>query len=128
MAIKKKWMGVCDNAASKPHTILQPTTGMLESGEVRAPYLCPKGNSALSSQPSAPAPAPAPAHAPASAQVHSLRSAQVLAVMGPSGSGKTTLLDAVSGRTKKDKVSGTVSFNGRADLPFVQRNRLLSYA
>jgi len=84
VAIKKKWMGVCDNAASKPHTILQPTTGMLESGEV-------------------------------------------LAVMGPSGSGKTTLLDAVSGRTRKDKVSGTVSFNGRADLPFVQRNRLLSY-
>ena len=47
--------------------------------------------------------------------------------MGPSGSGKTTLLDAVSGRTKKDKVSGTVSFNGRADIPFAQRNRLLSY-
>jgi hypothetical protein len=59
VAIKKKWMGVCDNAASKPHTILQPTTGMLESGEVRAPYLCPKGNSALSPQPQ-PQPQPQP--------------------------------------------------------------------
>ena len=47
--------------------------------------------------------------------------------MGPSGSGKTTLLDAVSGRTKKDKVRGTVSFNGRTDIPFAKRNRLLSY-
>ena len=84
VAIKKKRMGVLDDPAAQPRTILQPTTGMLESGDV-------------------------------------------LAVMGPSGSGKTTLLDAVSGRTRKDKVRGTVFFNGRADIPFAQRNRLLSY-
>ena len=37
MAITKKKWGVCDDSASPPHTILQPTTGMLESGDVRAP-------------------------------------------------------------------------------------------
>ena len=56
VAIKKKWMGVCDDPASPPHTILQPTTGMLESGDVRAPCLYPRGTSALS-----PSPNPQPA-------------------------------------------------------------------
>lgn len=67
-----------------PKTILAPTTGMLNSGDV-------------------------------------------LAIMGPSGSGKTTLLDALSGRTKQSKVSGTVYLNGHSDFTFAQRNRLLSY-
>ena len=125
VAIKKKKWGVCDDHASPRHTILQPTTGMLESGDVRAPYLYPRGTSALSPTPS---PQPQPQLASSRPQLRSsLHPAQVLAVMGPSGSGKTTLLDAVSGRTKKDKVRGTVSFNGRADIPFAQRNRLLSY-
>jgi len=67
-----------------PKTILAPTTGMLNKGDV-------------------------------------------LAVMGPSGSGKTTLLDALAGRTKRNKVSGTVYLNGHSDFSFAQRNRLLSY-
>lgn len=52
VAIKKKKWGVCDDHASPPHTILQPTTGMLESGDVRAPYLYARGTSALSPSPS----------------------------------------------------------------------------
>ena len=41
--------------------------------------------------------------------------------------GKTTLLDALAGRTKRNKVSGTVYLNGHSDFTFAQRNRLLSY-
>ena len=52
VAIKKKKWGVCDDHASPRHTILQPTTGMLESGDVRAPYLYARGTSALSPSPS----------------------------------------------------------------------------
>jgi ABC-type multidrug transport system ATPase subunit len=56
-----------------------------------------------------------------------LNAGDMLAVMGPSGSGKTTLLDALSGRIKEHKVKGTVHFNGRSDVSYAQRSRLLSY-
>lgn len=56
-----------------------------------------------------------------------LKSGDMLAVMGPSGCGKTTLLDAVSGRTRSHKLSGTVSFNGHTQVSFAQRSRVLSY-
>ena len=56
-----------------------------------------------------------------------LNSGDMLAVMGPSGCGKTTLLDAVSGRTRSHKLSGTVSFNGHTQVSFAQRSRVLSY-
>ncbi|EOD34886.1 hypothetical protein EMIHUDRAFT_363297 [Emiliania huxleyi CCMP1516] len=56
-----------------------------------------------------------------------LSSGDMLAVMGPSGCGKTTLLDAVSGRTRSHKLSGTVSFNGHTQVSFAQRSRVLSY-
>lgn len=153
MAIKKKRMGVLDDPAAQPRTILQPTTGMLESGDASPLPLTQRNFSSQpqpqpSLSPCPPTPSPPPPESPAptpqpqpvlrtqrdpelSAWLQSqptscLHPAQVLAVMGPSGSGKTTLLDAVSGRTRKDKVRGTVFFNGRADIPFAQRNRLLS--
>merc|ERR1712232_728487 len=53
-----------------------------------------------------------------------LDTGDVLAVMGPSGSGKTTLLDAIAGRTKPHKISGTVAFNGDVHA---RRSQLLSY-
>ena len=56
-----------------------------------------------------------------------LNAGDMLAVMGPSGCGKTTLLDAVSGRTRSHKLSGTVSFNGHTQVSFAQRSRVLSY-
>ena len=70
VAIKKKKWGVCDDHASPRHTILQPTTGMLESGDVRAPTSIREGPQfsapALAHSPNPSPPAPDPSSGPAS--------------------------------------------------------------
>lgn len=41
------------------------------------------------------------------------KSGEIFAIIGPSGSGKSTFLDVLSGRRKKENITGKISLNGK---------------